>query len=122
MSLFSLVSDFKKQIEKEMSIPAIEQRLVLNGKALTDAKLLYDYKLATGATIHLMRKPGATSTSEAEKEESAIQMTKSPLFNEEFWKNLRDCFNKHFESNIAPKVCSSNVSEYLKLSDLQECL
>lgn len=42
--------------------PPDSQRLLLKGKALTDSKLLKEYDVADGATIHLYFKPNTTAT------------------------------------------------------------
>ncbi|KAK8861309.1 hypothetical protein IAR55_002128 [Kwoniella newhampshirensis] len=56
------VSDLKDAVAKSSSsAPAAEsQRLLLKGKALTDTKLLKEYNIESGATIHLMIKAPTT--------------------------------------------------------------
>ena len=55
------VADLKAVIAKtSSSAPQPDlQRLLLKGKALTDAKLLKEYDIDDGATVHLLLKPNA---------------------------------------------------------------
>ncbi|WWC87550.1 uncharacterized protein L201_002440 [Kwoniella dendrophila CBS 6074] len=57
-NLTDTVTDLKSQIAKSSSsAPSVDsQRLLLKGKALTDTKLLKEYDIKDGATIHLMVK------------------------------------------------------------------
>lgn len=54
------VADLKQLVSSSTSSapPASAQRLLLKGKALADAKLLKEYDLQDGATVHVMLKPG----------------------------------------------------------------
>ncbi|WRT65417.1 uncharacterized protein IL334_002360 [Kwoniella shivajii] len=62
-TLTDTVSDLKSLISKSSSTaPAADsQRLLLKGKALTDTKLLKEYDIADGATLHLMVKAPSSS-------------------------------------------------------------
>jgi hypothetical protein len=62
-SLTDSVAQLKALIaQSSSSAPAPEsQRLLLKGKALTDSKLLKEYDIADGATIHLYFKPNTTA-------------------------------------------------------------
>ncbi|GFZ42867.1 hypothetical protein JCM24511_00585 [Saitozyma sp. JCM 24511] len=53
------VADLKALVaQSSPSAPPVEaQRLLIKGKALTDAKLLKEYDLTDGATVHLILKP-----------------------------------------------------------------
>jgi hypothetical protein len=58
------ISDLKSLIAKSSNnAPSAEtQRLLLKGKALTDTKLIKEYDIAEGSTVHLMIKPSNTAT------------------------------------------------------------
>ena len=98
VSPYTLVSDFKKLVEAKIEVPASEQRLLVGGKALLDSKLLYDYSLNEGATLHLMRKAGVKT--EEKKEESPL----APLMNVVFWDDLKACLDKHLAGETSDKV------------------
>ena len=46
------VGQLKKKIETEEGIPFCHQQLIFSGKALEDDRLLRDYKICEGSTIH----------------------------------------------------------------------
>ncbi|GAA99674.1 uncharacterized protein L969DRAFT_48362 [Mixia osmundae IAM 14324] len=58
------VAELKAQLAAQANAPSADnQRLLLKGKALADNKLLKEYTIETGATIHLMIKTPAASAS-----------------------------------------------------------
>lgn len=53
------VPELKELIEKELSIPSQEQRLIFSGKLLKDVDEISKYSLYDGCTLHLVRHAGA---------------------------------------------------------------
>ncbi|WVQ94327.1 hypothetical protein IAU59_001406 [Kwoniella sp. CBS 9459] len=76
--LTDTVSDLKTAIaSSSSSAPSVDsQRLLLKGKALTDTKLLKEYDITSGATLHLMVKaapaPAPVSTDSAKTTETGL--------------------------------------------------
>ena len=48
------IENLKKKIEEKEDIPKNEQRLIYEGKALEDDRILDDYNIKEGKTIHLV--------------------------------------------------------------------
>ncbi|KAJ3287975.1 hypothetical protein HK104_008389 [Borealophlyctis nickersoniae] len=55
------IDEIKTLIATQCGVPASAQRLVFNGKGLTDGKTLLDYEIPTGATLNLLQKPGSAA-------------------------------------------------------------
>ncbi|OCF30820.1 hypothetical protein I317_03671 [Kwoniella heveanensis CBS 569] len=75
--LTDTVSDLKSAIASSSSnAPSADtQRLLLKGKALTDTKLLKEYDITSGATLHLMVKaaaPASVSTTDTRATETGL--------------------------------------------------
>lgn len=53
------ISDLKESIEESEEWPVEEQRLIFNGKQMEDGRMLLDYNVTSGSTVHLvMRSKG----------------------------------------------------------------
>ncbi|KAI9333941.1 ubiquitin-related domain-containing protein [Zopfochytrium polystomum] len=55
---FETVDELKKKIEAATGVAPANQRLVLNGKGLTEGKTLFDFDIKDGGTISLLKKAG----------------------------------------------------------------
>lgn len=44
----------KEKVEEKEGIPPVQQRLIYGGKQMADDKLVKDYELEPGATLHLV--------------------------------------------------------------------
>ncbi|KAI8823510.1 ubiquitin-related domain-containing protein [Fimicolochytrium jonesii] len=107
------IGDLKARIAAESGVAIAAQRLVFSGKGLSDNKTLLDYGIETGATIHLLRKPGVSAdakpvvpTTDAEKtaakkpeetESAAVFQAKGK--DPALWKGFRTVIDEHFEDS-----------------------
>ncbi|KAJ3332401.1 Ubiquitin-like protein 4A [Blyttiomyces sp. JEL0837] len=101
ISKLDSIDELRKRIEKAFpTFKVDEQRLVLNGKALSDSKTLLDFNVENNATIHLLRKAGKQA---APAPAAAVEVEKENVFavngvKKEFWEEIKKVVGKHFES------------------------
>ena len=78
--LTDTVLDLKHLVAKSApsAPPADQQRLLIKGKALTDTKLLKEYDVESGATIHLIVKPASASPAPAPSASSSSSVSAAP--------------------------------------------
>lgn len=118
------VQDVKQQLQNQVSIPVDQQKLIYQGKALSDEKSLAHYKIGDGAKLFLMlKKPGSgatPATSSSTPSHTPVSL-KSPDMapmavdsqEEEFtikddpagfWEKLFNFLKRHFTEKDAVKV------------------
>ncbi|KAJ3135222.1 hypothetical protein HK101_004141 [Irineochytrium annulatum] len=112
----------KQKIEKETGLSADCQRLVFNGKGLSDNKTLFDFGIAAGSTLHLLKKAGAatkepvvkpngdaevaaapTSTPVTPAESTLISASKAAAANPKFWNSIYSVLAEHFPEKADQK-------------------
>ncbi|XP_046844611.1 large proline-rich protein BAG6-like isoform X2 [Xenia sp. Carnegie-2017] len=74
VSLETTVKEFKTKIAEEMKIPIEKQRLIFQGKVLSDEKQLQDYKVS-GCVVHLVERQPPRTRSNGQSTETTTGST-----------------------------------------------
>lgn len=124
------VKDVKLQLQDQVSIPVDQQKLIYQGKPLSDEKTLDHYKITDGAKMFLMlRKPGAGMTPATSSSTPSHTPLKSPdmapmavdtqdemfTITEDptgFWEKLSNFLKRHFTEKDAAKVLREFKKDY----------
>ncbi|KAI9294964.1 hypothetical protein K502DRAFT_324574 [Neoconidiobolus thromboides FSU 785] len=87
------ILDIKHIIEKKLSIPVSNQRLLLKGRPLGDDKKMFELNIDSNSTVYLQKKNQQEGNSliegkESEKDKTVCEETKQKLLHVEFWTEL----------------------------------
>lgn len=134
---FETIDEFKRKVAAATGVAAVNQRLVLNGKGLTDGKTLMDFDIKSGSSISLLKKaggadktpavptlttnPAATTPAVVDAKPTIAPISEKPVSQlkqaaekEEFWRGLKQLVALHItDEKEQAKLISKFGESYL---------